>query len=211
MKHLLSFDEQNYIEQKSAYESISLNIQKCISSFNDLQIGKINTDDLLKLLTDPVGLVYDKITNGEAISIAGLKINKQKAMDIIEKPIGYDLFLSNVKFAVESLRNNENNNIQAINLNNIGLIYKIDESGNVVLTTKMDEMIKERNKKYATSDVAKKLFEITQKFINEVEKHGLTNVFLSNPNGPGRVLNGVIEISRDNRLTVCIEGIMKYN
>ena len=211
MKQLLSFDEQNYLEQKGVYENISLNIQECISSFNALEIGNIYPKDFLKLLTDPVGLAYDKITNGEEISIAGLKINKQKAMDIIEKPIGYDAFLNSVRLAVDSFKNHGYTDIQPINLNNILSIYEIDESGNVQVTEKMDENLKERNKKYATSDNSKKLFEIVKRFLEDVEKNEVTNIFLSNPNGPGRVLNEFIEITRDKKLSINISGVMRYN
>ena len=84
-------------------------LQKWIPEFNEvleaykvLGLEDLSSAEFQPLLQSPKFVVFDKMTGGQPVSIAGLKVNKAKAMDILDKPDGYDELLELIeKYKVE--------------------------------------------------------------------------------------------------------------
>jgi hypothetical protein len=210
MNKILFFDESNYRLQKEQYELYIPKIQMVVDLFNTLNIGKLLSAEFERLVNDPVSLVYDKITNGKEIDIAGIKINKVKAMEIIEKPAEYYPLIDNIKTLISEFSSGYSNCIQKINVSKIGTYYELNEDGYVIFSKLWDTEIKNRNTKYATSSEACSMVNFSKDVIELIAKHGLTKSFISNPNGVGKVFESIISISRDKNLQMNVDGIQRY-
>ena len=106
MDTLLYFDEAGYEAARDRIEKIgATSIQNIVDQYQTLGIADLQPEELSKLFKTPDDLVFDKITGGQLV-IGGAVLNKSKAMEIIEKPQGYDAFIALIKTTMQDLKDN---------------------------------------------------------------------------------------------------------
>jgi len=209
MNILLSFNELGYSRAKEALITTGETaIQTVINEYLKLNIAPLETMELATLFKNPVELIFDKITGGQ-LSLGGIAVDKQKAIDIIQKPKGYSDFIaligSTVKGLSEKLHQPGN---FAITPDNIADYFELD-----VNQVKVKESVyiefKEAFKSYAKSDKAKQSFQFANDVIDAFKKSGL--VFHNDNNSLGSFINELVNSQLGQPMTVNNETILKFN
>lgn len=190
---LISYDEAGYLRIKGSYDRIAVKIQGIVDSYNLLGFGDLAANELLGLFQAPIDFIFDKMTGGQPVSIGGLQVDKQKAIDILIKPAGYDAFVNAITGTKGSIKDDEHYSNVGVAINSIADLYTINVSGDVVITGAFDTKLQEQNKLYAKSDLAKAVLTFAQNFLQTADELGLTNIFKSNPNGVGHTISYLIK------------------
>jgi hypothetical protein len=72
----------------AAWDLVKQELQEAVNSYNRLGLEPLNNREFERLFTDTESLMFDKFSDGKPM-LAGLEVNKRKAMDLINKPAGY--------------------------------------------------------------------------------------------------------------------------
>ena len=89
-------------------------LTEILQAFNVMNIGTLTGAEFQSLVTNPPGVVFDKMTKGQDVVIGGLKINKAKALDILERPKGYNTMLDLIE--VYKNRQNWNHHLHVVDI-----------------------------------------------------------------------------------------------
>lgn len=165
---LLSFDEAKSIAAKNNIQTIGETIiQNIVDQYNTLDIAVLNTDDLKPLFKDPEGFIFDKMTGGSMV-IGGKEVDRQKAIELLKKPAGYDAFVQLITSAIEDLKGRllMPRNFP-ITPDTIDDYFELDEQNVVVFKQSMQDKIEASCKRYASSDLAKNMLEFAQAIIDK--------------------------------------------
>lgn len=152
MKNQIYFDQQGYNGFKRDFINPTNLLQKVVDSFNSLKIGSLNTKEFQLLFTDTVeDVLFDKITSGQDLVLNGIKLDKKKALDIIQKPNGYEGFFETLKSVKKGLGHDDlQGHIRFTRFNAI-TNYVINDKGNVDVDPVMLENEKTNRFTYYTT------------------------------------------------------------
>ncbi|MEO6456547.1 MAG: hypothetical protein ABIN97_20895 [Ginsengibacter sp.] len=210
MSVLIKFDKERYLTDKAAFESFVPAIQEVVDTFNAMPLQPLNAKEFERLFNAPGELVFDKMCEGKPVSIAGMEVNKIKAMEILNMPVGYNEFKQKIDQVIISLGDNHFH-ISNINPAGVGRFYQLNESGKVILHPDKDAELQRIHKKYATSERAKKILEFVNFIIDKSKEPGLEQIIKTNPDGVWNILKGTIGIDKDGKLYVKTDGVLRYN
>lgn len=204
---LIAFDESHYKRQIAHLESVAGIIQNVVDTYNTLGLPSLESKELQTLFSDTVSLVFDKMTNGQSmLSIAGIEVDKIKAMDIIIKPVGYDDLLNTVANTKHTFTQIGVNFVSSHIANTFELIDDV-----VTIKASKDAELQKQNKSYATTERAKSMLALAQAFIAKVDELGLREVIEANPNGAANTLNRLLEDEGRPPLRIDTKGVLIYN
>lgn len=128
-----------------------------LAAYNALNIGEITANEFKSLVQNPASFIFDKMTNGQDIVIGGLKVNKAKAIEILEKPNGYE--------AMKDLITSYQNTVPSWNhyLSSIDIDAENEEV--IIAQTVLDAEL-EASKVYAKTNNEQKVFQFVQDVID---------------------------------------------
>lgn len=156
MKKVLMFTDQDRLEGKIGSCEIYLSLfNDVLKGYLKLNFGPIDFLEFRELVADPECFIFDKMTGGEKIEIAGLKISKHKAIDLLEKPEGYEELIK----SIEILKGANGFTFQQLNIHDL-------VKNEIVLSKDYIDNAKESANVYATNEKELALFE----FLNRVMK-----------------------------------------
>lgn len=93
-KVLLQFDQNQFHDRVKKLSIYLPMLKDILSSYMALNIpGDLTELEFKSLVVDPSSFVFDKITEGKDVKLAGLNLNKEQAFSLLEKPAGYDSML----------------------------------------------------------------------------------------------------------------------
>lgn len=156
---LLGYDKQQFstnIERKGKYLK---EYNQILGVYNALSLAAITGAEFKTLVLNPAFLVFDKITGGQDVEIAGLKVNKEKAMEILEKPAGYQNLLD----VIDTYKKNRNDFTHY--LNGVDIV-----GGEIVLSQSVLDSEVENSKIWAKSQGAKTAYAFAQAVIKLSEE-----------------------------------------
>lgn len=213
MDTLLYFDEAGYEAARDRIEKIgATSIQNIVDQYQTLGIADLQPEELSKLFKTPDDLVFDKITGGQLV-IGGAVLNKSKAMEIIEKPQGYDAFIALIKTTMQDLKDNllpPGN--YPVNEYNVDTYFELDNNLEVSVKSELDTKLQKSFKRYAKSVQAKKMLELAQAIIAKYDELGIKDIIASNSNSIGSIINEVVNRSTyGNTVSLNYQGVLKYN
>ncbi|WP_394758162.1 hypothetical protein [Flavobacterium sp.] len=78
------------------YETHKNYFQDCVNKVLALGVT-MQENDLLLLFDNPKAYITDKLTAGETMQVGGLKLNKEKLFDLIEKPVGTNELIERIE------------------------------------------------------------------------------------------------------------------
>jgi len=162
--------------------------QAVITAYNKLGLAKIQNGELELLFADPETFVFDKQIADAPLSLAGLPINKQKAMEIVEKPAGFE----DLKDALHNaqLETKQFNEIQSYKIGWPALpCFQMDEKNKLSIKEETLADIKERCSFYATSERAQSVLKFAQAIVKAAEDPEIANMIHHDGDG----LVGVIK------------------
>lgn len=70
--------------------------QECVNDVLALGVT-MQENDLLRFFENPKAYITDKLTAGENMQVGGLKLNKEKLFDLIEKPTGTNELIEKIE------------------------------------------------------------------------------------------------------------------
>lgn len=154
MSHILMHTDNSKFNDEIKRLSIHLpELTEILGAYNSIGVGKINGPQFQSLVREPASFIFDKMTNGEDVVIGGLKINKAKALDILEKPAGYERMVALIQ-NYKAKPNWEHH------LDNVDL-----DGSEVTLKQCLIDCETEACKIYATTDKEKRVFEFAEGLI----------------------------------------------
>lgn len=209
---LIYFDESGYIRDKDTYNRIGSILQGIISNYNALGFGNLVDSELVQLFNNPIEFIFDKMTGGEQVSIAGVEVHKEKAIDILKKPIGYEALIAQLnEFKLKGVGVELSITPRRVTGSTIAGIYTIDLNGDIVLKASFDAQLKEQYKKYAKTERAKKMLEFAQSIIDKADELEITDLLKRNPNGPWHTIKHIVNGGDGKDIALNVDGIMIYN
>lgn len=215
MNVLFYFDEEKFNWKSSLYSGVIPDMQNIVSAYNGLGLAALTNDDLKDLLFNTETLVFNKMTGGQPLSIAGLTVDVHKAMELIAKPIGYAVLIQKVSYLLDAVK--QQNVFPYIELRmgvyELGNNYELDNTGAIILKASFLASLTNSYNSYLTTDKASNVNDFAQAIITSYNTLGMSNI-LNNPNGIGRAIEELFEPeTRQNRGTLILSrsGILKYN
>jgi len=212
MDVLIEYSENTYLKAKSLLQDIAeTSVQEIVNDYLELNIGSLGAASFKKLFTGPAEMIFDKMTGGK-MEMNGFNLSKQKAIELIEKPKGYDILINKISSTMTGLKSKT---IQPINLivtpENIDTIFTVNESDEVVIVDSILQRIESRCKKYATSETAKKMHLLGQSIIDKCRELGIERIIMNDGDGMGGFIKNLIISEFNKPLELNIPGIMNYN
>lgn len=207
---LIHFDESGYDNKKAEFETIATALQQAVTAYNTLGLADLATSDLSNLFLKTEELIFDKMTDGEPVSIAGLQVDKVKAMEILMKPSGYENLLATIESLKASLQNGPYNGIR-IQLTKafIETNYELDE-GNIVFKSSANTALENTFKHYATTPLAKKMYVLAQAILEGIDDLGLNDGFKTIPD-KYNPFKHVFAQDYNTNMAIDWKAINKYN
>ena len=193
---LLSFNENAYNAKKEAIEGKLLPpVQGVVDNYNRIEFEEwegstkrpLLPGELSRLFSEPVELIFDKMTRGETVAILGMKVNKAEAIKILERPAGYDDLLSSIERCIASLRYDVDN--ITITLSKVADWFELADSNTVTLVKARLDEISEHYKKYAKTDRAKRMLAFANEVAQAAKDCGIEGEIVNNPDGIGKVIS----------------------
>ena len=175
-------------------------------------IADLLPEDLKYLFQKPVDLIFDKMTGGQ-LYIGGVQVNKEKAIEILVKPVGYDTFLALHADTIKQLKGEllYPHKSYPVTPNNIDDYFELDEVLTVSLKQSMKDKIKTSHEYYAKSDQAKKMLAFAQAVIAAYDAQGIKDFTKSNGAGITGIVEEIINNPFGQGLSLNINGVLRYN
>lgn len=93
---LLYFDNVNYQTEMGHLELSKNKLQGILDCYKTLGLATLTTQEFHQLFQNPDDLLFDKITQAQGSGFGLGRIIKKKALEMLEKPAGYEDFLQKV-------------------------------------------------------------------------------------------------------------------
>lgn len=210
MDILISFDESSYKSAMTVVKNSCSIVQEAVDSFHALNVGKLLADELVELFVNPDKLVYKKITGG-AVKIGQLKLQSDKAMELLEKPKGYASFLAKIEECSQILKQVRTYGNYPIADEKIKEWFALDANGKIVFSEERGDAEKANYKHYAKSEAAKAMYSFAKAVIEKYDDLNIKNV--KGGQSLGSLINSLIngETMNQQSLTLNESVIKRYN
>lgn len=211
MDVLLSFDKTGYQKAESELQNIAETyMQDIVNHFLNLNIGKLEQPSFIKLFTSTSEVVFNKITGG-SLTISNVSISKEKAMELIEKPIGYSELIEKINSTVTYLKDKIITKLNKPIAAEIANIFLLNENDEVELNKEFLSMLENRYKKYAVTESAKKMFSFANTILEKYKELDIDKINSSSGDSIGSVINQLLRKEGNKPIEINTEGIFKFN
>ncbi|WP_395078122.1 hypothetical protein [Flavobacterium sp.] len=172
-KKVLIFKDDSQIDREiRQLETHRKFFQKIVDNVQNLSI-EVQGNEIVELFENPKAFTTDKLTKGEKMQVGGLKLNKEKLFDLIEKPDGLQEVIAEILLA-----NNDGSPLHW-HLKHLNSFFV--ENGIVVTNPEYLQDLEREYSIFATTENQVKGFEkLTQiaKLVNEVNvlAHGRLSI-----------------------------------
>jgi hypothetical protein len=86
----MKFNEHEFKMEMEQY-NVSLPIfNRVLSAYNAMNLPELNLTEFKELFSRVDSIIFRKMTKGEQMNVGGIKISEEKALDLFEKPAGFD-------------------------------------------------------------------------------------------------------------------------
>jgi len=213
MNTLIFFDKNKYEQEKLIFEQFIPEIQNAVNAYKSLALEDLKSEELAMLFFKTEELIFDKMVQQNTLSINGMEVHKHEAIKLIKKPQGYENLLSIIKNTAARIENAiQHTSIDNRLLSSINRTYELNSKGEVVLKASKYEELKEKNKKYAKSEKAKRLMKLANVIINECKDPYLDQLIKGHPNGIGHLLGSILKSKYgQSGVTLNVEEIVRLN
>lgn len=198
----VSFDENNYNQNLSMYESRVEHYQNIIDRIKSAVPNIVfNAGDLTPLFSNPTDFLASKIIT-EPTSVGGIELDKTKVFELLSCTDE----LKQIITEIEVLNTNQNIESTLRFFNRYASNYILDSSDAVVIHPNTLQDIRKGNTKYITTETQQGLYNCAQKLVdtyNEIKalKIGRNAQYLQ---------NNIIEISQNESAQINIKEILMY-
>lgn len=183
-KTLIHTDEQTAYKVKRGWDIQKQELQKVIDLYNITGFPKLTTGDLQPLFSNTNVFLFDKLTGGSGAQLVigaaenknYLPIDKEAAINIMQKPAGYNELLEGIKkifpFAHRGI-GDASTQVAKYSPTNITYVFVIDEAGELQYSERTLNEIEEAGKYYIQSETGNKLFQFVTDTVAAYYANGL--------------------------------------
>ena len=159
MEPVLMFTDKRKFEEMIASHSIHLGaLNAVLAAYEEMKLPELMGAEFISLVQQPGTVVFDKMTNGGAVEIMGMQVDKQKAMELILKPSGYEEMIELITVYKKTANWDSH-------------LHKVDiVNGEVVLHQSVIDKETEDSKVYAKTDKEKQAFQFAHAVIDAANK-----------------------------------------
>ena len=167
MKKEIYFNETGFNQHIESESAFLCDFNSLLSAYNEMALPELTESEFLLLFSNDNSVMIDKITGGIDLMVGPFKVAKEKVLDTIEKPGGYNNFIS----LLNEMKQKSNHEYY---LSTIALT-----AGEIVLNPTVINKIKEQYKFYATTDNQLKAYEFAKAVLeksNEIFGEGKIHI-----------------------------------
>lgn len=207
---------------RTAWEATKQDVQNVLDKYNALGLPQLTADEFDRLFTDTEVLIFDKITGGD-MHLAGtngtaLAVNKKQALNMLDKPAGFDALMYAVNNITEAIKANEGDNMQfgaTVNREGVAKAFKVDENGNLQYETHIQERIDNAGKCFCTTEQGAAILAFNEQVAAAFYANGLDKLFpVNNTSGSNPDLlihiNRVLALIQNTVLGYYPDGSVKH-
>ncbi len=154
MEKVLMFTDKTQFDNSIAGHSIHLGaLNAVLAAYEEMKLPELTGAEFISLVQQPEIVVFDKMTNGGAVEIMGMQVDKQKAIELILKPSGYEEMIGLIAAYKKAVNWDYH-------------LHKVDiVNDQVVLSQSVIDAETEASKVYAKTEKEKQLFQFAQAVI----------------------------------------------
>lgn len=214
---LVNFKQSNFNLQKEGLAILLNDFKSIVKAFNSFGYEPLKSNELQRLFNDIKGLVFDKVTKGQNISIGEIEIEKEKAIEFIKKPEGLNELINQVSTFIQSFSfcvNNYNlRGVSSFSIASIDEIFNIDSNNDVFLSTQLLEKFEYSNKQHVEQPIALKLFELAKMIKEKCSDEDLKQLIKYESDGIGKIVKHIFHDHTygSTDIYINIDHILKYN
>lgn len=142
-------------------------------AYNQLGLPPLLSNEIVSLVTNTDSLIFHKMTDGGNVSLGGLDLHPEKALELLKKPVGYEALIETI--------NNHKKEFKTHYLNQ----YEIKD-GEVVLIDAMVNKQREDCSLFATTEEHKRRLD----FANAIKAAGI-KIWGENDKIPYTILSSI--------------------
>lgn len=154
MEPVLMFTDKRKFDEMIASHSVHLGaLNAVLAAYEEMKLPELTGAEFISLVQQPGTVVFDKMTNGGAVEIMGMQVDKQKAMELILKPSGYEEMIELITVYKKAANWDYH-------------LHKVDVlNREIVLSQSVIDAETEASKVYAKTEKEKQLFQFAQAVI----------------------------------------------
>ena len=208
MSILISYDENAYKICIRDLDSATPVLQSAVNEFLKLSIGNLKPSEFGAIFSDPVGLVFDKVTGG-SLKIGNLSIKKDRAMELIDLPPGYSRFLKNVQDGINFLATKRTPDNYTIPANEVKKWYVMNDNHEVGMNNETIENHKKCFQKFLHNDAGKKMYEFAKSIVEKYDGLGISDI--THKRSMGDIVASILDRNDATGHTFRIDNLIKYD
>lgn len=182
-KILVWTDEQAKKEQAAKWDKEKSDVQVVVDLYRATKLPALAGDDLHRMLNDTENFMFDKIAGGEQAHLTigtgdtafHLPLVKSKAIEILQKPVGYTELRAGIEHLVKTSISGTSLDIKW-NIQLVARYFEIDSDGQVQYTAEKAKQLAEHGNKYVQSECGKQLYGFITDVMAMYRKHNMDSV-----------------------------------
>lgn len=165
------------------FNAVGTALQAVVIVFNGLTFTKdgeqedftpLVTEEIGALLDNPVSLVVGRMTAGQGVIVGGLRLEDDKALEMLQKPAGYNELLQAIEYFKAQFKDG-GQHFRVCGLSAVPKYFVIDENDAVQFSDELTGMIGKLGKKYAVNEKQLLIYNFIKAVFDEFINTGAVN------------------------------------
>ena len=173
---LIDFNESAYNYRTSRLGNFIQFFNKAIELYDSFNIGKFEPEDFENLVCNTEDFINEKLfISKDFSSVAALGLNKDKLIELMEKPTGYPQLLEQIK-RIERIFTNENFRYDFGSIDSIKTLLRyfiINDESKVELQQKHYDSYRKQYETYITTPEGKSILDFGNELLELYDKYGI--------------------------------------
>ncbi len=212
-KQLIYFNENNFKSEVSALEQLLNMCTSVITKFNELNIGDFKPMEFSKLFFDTSEYLFEKTMEGRPLEVGGMKLNKRKMYDILDKP-GFDSVLLAVSKINDLIEFRQRGIERKKKPQSYLSFLTFDNVNKLVIKKEVLENLKQGNCVYANNDTSQLAFKVAKEISEVLNKDNALRklIHVYNPKQFGDFINKILEVEYETQICkIKLDGVKSYD
>jgi hypothetical protein len=207
---LICFNESGFNEQIEHLNEGQKLINSLLKCYSEMGLEPMSKEDFKRLFVEPETLVFDKLTKSEPLVLQGLELHKDKAIELLKKPNGYEAFTRQLSVTISEIQKESVNNVP-VTSQTICHYYELDDNGEAILKEAKVAHIRKQYEQYAESEIAIKMHSLAKVILEKANELGIMNKVVTHPGNISAIVSSLFEVYTGKPPIINIKTIQRYN